>query len=140
MAPGFFHVVAAARKGHDAVEVTDMADIDPERLPRLAEALAVLFYVLMFLALVCALAGSAGSGLILLVLGACAHVCRVGFEGALEEQRKGDANVGRRARTAPLTRHEPRSRPTLRGVASSPVAADIADLRARLASKISASR
>jgi hypothetical protein len=118
-----------------------MAGVDPERLPKLAEALAVLFYVLMFLAFVCALAGSAGSGFLLLVLGACAHVGRVGFEGAVNEQQgKGDANVDRRVRTASPTRHTPRSRLTLRGVASSPVAADLADLRTKLASKISASR
>jgi hypothetical protein len=114
-----------------------MGGIDPERFPRLAEALAVLFYVLMFLALVCALAGSAGSGFLLLVLGACAHVGRVGFEGAVDERLGKD---DRRARTASPTRQVPRSRPTLHGIASSPVAADLAGLRAKLASKISASR
>lgn len=60
-----------------------MAGADPERLPKLAEALAVLFYVLMLLALVCAFAGSAGSGFLLLVLGSCAHVVRVGVEAAV---------------------------------------------------------
>jgi hypothetical protein len=60
-----------------------MAGADTERLPKLAEALAILFYVLMLLALVCAFAGSAGSGFLLLVLGSCAHVGRVGVEAAV---------------------------------------------------------
>lgn len=118
-----------------------MARFDQERLPKLAEALAVLFYALMFLALVCAFAGSAGSGFLLLLLGACAHVARVGIEGAVNGQLiKGDAGAGGRERVATPARRPQKSRPTLRGVASSPVAADLADLRSRLASKISASR
>jgi hypothetical protein len=118
-----------------------MARFDQERLPKLAEALAVLFYVLMLLALVCAFAGSAGSGFLLLLLGACAHVARVGIEGAVHEQAsKGGASLARRERTTAPARRASKPRPTLRGVASSPVAADLAELRTRLASKISASR
>jgi hypothetical protein len=118
-----------------------VAGTDPERLSKLAEALAVLFYVLMLLALVCAFAGSAGSGFLLLVLGSCAHVFRVGAEAAVNERLvKGGAGSDRRVPAAAPARRAQKSRPTLRGVASSPVAADLADLRSRLASKISASR
>jgi hypothetical protein len=59
-----------------------MAGIPPDTLAKRAEALTIVFYVLMFLALVCALAGSAGSGFLLLILGSCAHVVRVGIEAA----------------------------------------------------------
>ena len=118
-----------------------MARFDQERLPKLAEALAILFYALMLLALVCAFAGSAGSGFLLLLLGSCAHVARVGIEGAVnEEAGSGNASSGRRERTTAPARRASKSGPTLRGVASSPVAADLAELRARLASKITASR
>jgi hypothetical protein len=122
-------------------EATAMTGIDSERLSKLAEALSILFYILMLLALVCAFAGSAGSGLLLLVLGSCAHVCRVGAEGAVNERllRGGVSSDGQARAAAPAQRAQ-KSRPTLRGVASSPVAADLADLRARLAAKISASR
>jgi hypothetical protein len=118
-----------------------MAGVDPERLPRLAEALAFLFYALMLLALICALTGSAGSGFLLLVLGSCAHVARVGSEGFVNAQSSRDnASLGRRERSTAPARRAPRPRPAIRNVASSPVAADLADLRAKLASKLSASR
>jgi hypothetical protein len=118
-----------------------MTGIDSERLSKLGEALAILFYALVLLALVCAFAGSAGSGFLLLVLGSCAHVCRVGAEGAVNERLiKGGVSSDDRARAAAPPRRARKSRPTLRNVASSPVAADLAGLRARLAAKISASR
>jgi hypothetical protein len=117
-----------------------MGGIGTERLPRLAEALAILFYVLMLLALVCAFAGSPGSGFLLLVLGSFAHVVRVGAEAAVNEQRgKDGVNLDRRGRVAPPIRREQRSRPSARAVAASPLAADLANLRAKLASKISVS-
>ena len=53
---------------------------DPHRLEKLAESLAVAFYVLMFLAFVTAVLGSPGTGLLLLILGSGAHVARVWFE------------------------------------------------------------
>jgi len=59
---------------------------DQDRLVKLAEGLGALFYVLMLGALVCAVAGSPGSGLLLLILGSCAHVGRVGAEALVDEQ------------------------------------------------------
>jgi hypothetical protein len=53
-----------------------MLPTDLERLEKIAEGLALLFYVLMFVALVMALAGSAGSGFLLLIVGSCAHIGR----------------------------------------------------------------
>jgi hypothetical protein len=67
---------------------------DLDRLERLAGGLAVIFYVLLFLAFITAVMGSGGGGLLLLVLGAVAHVGRVGLEDFVERRRElGDAAV-----------------------------------------------
>jgi hypothetical protein len=66
--------------------------LDLDRLERLAGGLAVLFYVLLFLAFITAIMGSGGGGLLLLLLGAVAHVGRVGLEDFVERRREfGDA-------------------------------------------------
>jgi hypothetical protein len=57
-----------------------MSGIDLDKLEEIAEGLALAFYLLMFMALVTLLAGSAGSGFLLLIAGACAHVGRAGLE------------------------------------------------------------
>jgi hypothetical protein len=49
-------------------------------LAKLAESLAIVFYALMGLAFLTAVLGSPGTGLLLLILGSCAHVARVWFE------------------------------------------------------------
>lgn len=67
--------------------LTPMHGIDLERLEKLAEGLALLFYIFMFMALVTALAGSAGSGFLLLTLGSCAHVGRASLEEFVERER-----------------------------------------------------
>jgi hypothetical protein len=54
-----------------------MQGLDPQRLTKLAESLAIAFYALMGLAFLTAVLGSPGTGLLLLILGACAHVARV---------------------------------------------------------------
>lgn len=79
-----------------------MGAIDPQRLTKLAESLAIAFYALMGLALLATLLGSPGTGLLLLILGACAHVARVWFEdlGRVQATR----------RQAPT--RQPRRRPT----------------------------
>lgn len=69
-----------------------MQGLDPQRLGKLAESLAIAFYTLMFLAFVATVFGSPGTGLLLLILGACAHVLRVWFEDLTA------ANDRRRAR------------------------------------------
>lgn len=51
-----------------------------DRLEQLREPLFVFFYAFVFTALVAAVCGAPGSALLLLVLGACAHVVRVGLE------------------------------------------------------------
>jgi hypothetical protein len=61
---------------------------DLDRLERLAGGLAILFYVLLFLAFITAVMGSGGGGLLLLVLGAVAHVGRVGLEDFVERRRE----------------------------------------------------
>jgi hypothetical protein len=57
-----------------------MDGIHLDRLEQLAEGLALAFYVLMFTAFITALAGSTGSGFLVLILGACAHVGRAAIE------------------------------------------------------------
>lgn len=57
-----------------------MQPLDPRRLAKLAESLAIAFYVLMGLAFLATVFGSPGTGLLLLILGSCAHVLRVWFE------------------------------------------------------------
>jgi hypothetical protein len=61
---------------------------DLDRLERLAGGLAILFYVLLFLAFITAIMGSGGGGLLLLVLGGAAHVGRVGLEDFVERRRE----------------------------------------------------
>lgn len=52
-------------------------------LEELAEILAGLFYLTMAVALLAVFTASPGTAFALLVLGACAHVLRVGVEGVL---------------------------------------------------------
>jgi len=79
-----------------------MKDLDLQRLTKLAESLAIAFYVLMGLAFIATVFASPGTGLLLLVLGAGAQVGRVWLEDL------GQAQVGRRPEPA---RH-PGRRPT----------------------------
>ena len=51
--------------------------LDTLRLKKLAGLLAIAFYALMGLAFLAAVFGSPGTGLLFLILGACAHVARV---------------------------------------------------------------
>jgi hypothetical protein len=64
-----------------------MQTTDLERLEKVAEGLALLFYVLMFVGLVMALAGSAGSGFLLLVVGSCAHIGQAGIREFADRER-----------------------------------------------------
>jgi hypothetical protein len=56
----------------------DLSDLD--RLEAIAEALGRLFWCLMAVAFLAAILGSAGTGLLVLILGATAFVARVGLE------------------------------------------------------------
>lgn len=69
-------------------------------MAKLAESLAIAFYVLMFLAFLTAVFGSPGTGLLLLVLGACAHVARVWLED-LSHQRPARVASARTSRRRP---------------------------------------
>lgn len=57
-----------------------MKGIDPDRLNRFAELLALAFYGLMLIALATILSGALGFGFLFLLLGSAAHVLRVGLE------------------------------------------------------------
>jgi hypothetical protein len=58
-----------------------------DSLEKAAELLALFFYVLTLMALVMTLAGSIGSGFVLLILGSSAHVGRAALEELVDEQR-----------------------------------------------------
>jgi hypothetical protein len=73
-----------------------MPDLDPQRLAKLAESLAIGFYALMGLAFLTAVLGSPGTGLLLLILGACAHVARVMLEDLGKSQTARPPAPGRR--------------------------------------------
>jgi hypothetical protein len=79
-----------------------MNGADLDRLENFAEGLALAFYVVMFTALVMILAGSTGSGFLMLILGSCAHVGRAASEEFVAEQRAG----GQRAKPASRPRAE----------------------------------
>ena len=70
-----------------------MQGTDLERLEKVAEGLALVFYVLTFTALITGLAGSVGSAFAVFVLGACAHVGRAGLEEFVERQRGREARL-----------------------------------------------
>lgn len=64
-----------------------MPSIDAATLQRFVEGLAVLFYVAMAVALITALAGSPGWGLLSLLLGSCALVVRTTAEAFVSRLR-----------------------------------------------------
>ncbi len=63
----------------------DLSDL--ERLVGIAEALGRLFWCLMAIAFFAAILGSAGTGLLVLILGGAAFVVRVGFEDFVRARR-----------------------------------------------------
>ena len=64
-----------------------MNGIGLDKLEEIAEGLSLAFYLLMFIALITLLAGSAGQGFLLLVAGAIAHVGRAGIEEFVTQAR-----------------------------------------------------
>jgi hypothetical protein len=87
--------------GRSAPNGRAMRRIDRKGLEGLAEILAGLFYLLMFVTLLAVVTASPGTALGLLILGSCAHVLRVGVERlAAREDRAApgrSAAGGRRA-------------------------------------------
>ncbi len=77
----------------------DLSDLD--RLEGIAEALARLFWCLVAVAFFAALLGSAGTGLLVLILGAASFVVRAGLEDfgrARREPAASDVDAGRAAK------------------------------------------
>ena len=66
-----------------------LADLD--RLDKLAEALANVFFALIVFAILSAILGSPGTGFLLLALGGCAHIGRAGIEDFVRAQREAAA-------------------------------------------------
>lgn len=64
----------------------DLSDL--ERLEGFAEALARLFWCLMAVAFFAAILGSAGTGLLVLILGGAAFVVRAGLEDFVRSRRE----------------------------------------------------
>jgi hypothetical protein len=64
----------------------DLSDLD--RLESFAYALGRLFWCLMVVAFFAAILGSAGTGLLVLILGAGAFVGRVGLEGFVRSRQE----------------------------------------------------
>lgn len=70
----------------------DLTDLD--RLEGIAEALGRLFWCLMAVAFFAAILGSAGTGLLVLILGAAAFVVRVGLEDFARARRDREGPAG----------------------------------------------
>jgi hypothetical protein len=91
-----------------------MHEMDLDRLEKVEEGLALFFYLFMFVALVAALDGSIGSGLVVLIVGSCAHVGRATLAEFIGRERaRGSGRDARPVpvappRTAPVDRGEPR--------------------------------
>jgi hypothetical protein len=66
----------------------DLSDLD--RLEGIAEALGRLFWCLIAVAFFAAILGSAGTGLLVLILGAASFCARVGFEDFIRARRGGE--------------------------------------------------
>ena len=64
----------------------DLSDLD--RLDGFAEALGKLFWCLMAVTFFAAILGSAGTGLLVLILGAAAFVVRAGLEDFVRSRRE----------------------------------------------------
>jgi hypothetical protein len=77
-----------------------MKSFDLDRLAEIAEGLALGFYLLMFMALVTLLAGSAGSGFVLLIAGSCAQIGRATLEEFVAHERTSGSRRAARSRTS----------------------------------------
>jgi hypothetical protein len=68
-----------------------MNGIGLDKLEEIAEGLSLAFYLLMLTSLVTLLAGSAGSGFLLLIAGSCAHIGRAGIDEFVAQARSRDS-------------------------------------------------
>jgi hypothetical protein len=85
----------------------DLTDL--ERLDGFADALGKLFWCLMAVAFLAAILGSAGTGLLVLILGAAAFVVRAGLEDFIRSRREPAA--GEPGITIRRTSRRPQQRP-----------------------------
>ncbi len=74
-----------------------MNGVSLDKLEEIAEGLALGFYMLMFMALVTLLFGSAGQGFLLLLAGSVAHVGRAGIEEYVAQVQGGEPRARVRA-------------------------------------------
>jgi hypothetical protein len=74
----------------------DLSDLD--RLEGIAEALGRLFWCLIAVAFFAAILGSAGTGLLVLILGAASFCARVGFEDFIRSRRGEEEHSAKRDR------------------------------------------
>lgn len=77
----------------------DLTDL--ERLDGFADALGKLFWCLMAVAFLAAILGSAGTGLLVLILGAAAFVVRAGLEDFIRSRREPEPEIKVRRTTRP---------------------------------------
>ncbi|HYJ22201.1 MAG TPA: hypothetical protein VEW07_09285 [Solirubrobacterales bacterium] len=70
-----------------------MNGISLDKLEEIAEGLSLAFYLLMFTALVMLLAGSSGSGFLLLLAGSAAHIGRAGLEEFVAQARSRESRA-----------------------------------------------
>lgn len=105
--------------------------MDLERLEKIAEGLALCFYVLMFVAFVMALAGSAGSGFLLLIAGSCAHIGQAALGEFVDRERApgGGSEPRSRARLARVMAPAARPQRVARPVRAATVARDRVGVR-----------
>jgi hypothetical protein len=82
----------------------DLSDLD--RLEGIAEALGRLFWCLVAVAFLTAILGSAGTGLLVLILAAASFCARVGFEDFVRT-RRGREDRPAKPRSAPKAKAEP---------------------------------
>jgi hypothetical protein len=87
----------------------DLSDLD--RLEGIAEALGRLFWCLVAVAFFAAILGSAGTGLLVLILGAAAFCARVGFEDFVRARRGSEERPARRDDKPARPRHAPKAEP-----------------------------
>jgi hypothetical protein len=72
----------------------DLSDLD--RLEGIAEALGRLFWCLVAVAFFAAILGSAGTGLLVLILAAASFCARVGFEDFIRSRRESEDRPAKR--------------------------------------------
>jgi hypothetical protein len=88
----------------------DLTDL--ERLDGFADALGKLFWCLMAVAFLAAILGSAGTGLLVLILGAAAFVVRAGLEDFIRSRREPtDRHTAEPGITIHRTARRPAQRP-----------------------------